>query len=96
MSIPYDSGSVINISIWQSPDIKFLSTFSFPDQTGSVGNAVYLSASGEYEQLNGKVLFHRVGEEMPIEGDFTFTSERGEQFKGRFVAEWGNQIVMCG
>ena len=96
VSIPYDSGSVINISIWQSPDIKLPVTFSLPDETGQVGNAVYLSASGEYEQLSGKVLFHRVGEEMPVEGDFTFTSERGEQFKGRFVAEWGNLIAMCG
>jgi len=96
VSIPYDSGSVINISIWQSPDIKFLSTFSFPDQTGSVGNAVYLSASGEDEQLSGTVSFQRVGEEHPVEGEFSFTPERGEEFKGRFTAEWGNQIVMCG
>src|SRR5687768_7811837 len=34
VSIPYDSVSTITISIWQSPDIKFPSTFSFPDPTG--------------------------------------------------------------
>jgi len=96
VSIPYDSGSVINISIWQSPDIKLPVTFSFPDETGQVGNAAYLLPSGEYEQLSGKVLFHRVDEEMPVEGDFTFTSERGEQFKGKFKANWGDEIVMCG
>jgi len=96
MSISYDPGSVINISIWQSPDIKFASTFSFPDDTGRVGNAVYLSASGEYEQLSGKISFQRVEEGKPVEGTFSLMSERGEEFKGEFVAEWGNQLVMCG
>ena len=96
VSIPYDSGSVINISIWQSPDIKLPVKFSFPDETGQVGNAVYLSPSGEYEQLSGKVSFSRVGEESPVEGEFSFTSERGQEFRGRFTAEWENLIAMCG
>ena len=96
VSIPYDSESVINISIWQSPDIKLPVTFSFPDETGRVGNAVYLSPSGEYEQLSGKVSFSRVGEGSPVKGEFSFTSERGQEFKGRFTAEWENLIAMCG
>ena len=96
VSIPYDSGSVINISIWQSPDIKLPVTFSFPDETGQVGNAAYLLLSEEYEQLSGKVSFQRVGERSPVEGEFSFTSEKGEQFKGKFKANWGDEIVMCG
>ena len=96
VSIPYDSGSVINISIWQSPDIKLPVSFSFPDETGQVGNAAYWSLSGEYEQLSGKVSFQRVGERSPVEGEFSFTSEKGEQFKGKFKANWGDEIVMCG
>ena len=74
VSIPYNSESVINISIWQSPDIKLPVTFSFPDETGQVGNAAYWSLSGEYEQLSGKVSFQRVGERSPVEGEFSFTS----------------------
>ena len=96
VSIPYDSGSVINISIWQSPDIKLPVSFSFPDETGQVGNAVYLLASGEYKQLSGEVSFSRVVEGSPVEGEFNFTSEKGEQFKGKFKANWGDEIVMCG
>ena len=96
VSIPVDNGTNIDISIWQSPDIKLPVTFSFPDETGQVGNAVDRSLSGEYEQLSGKVSFSRVVEGSPVEGDFTFTSERGEQFKGQFKAEWEDEIVMCG
>ena len=37
VSIPYHSESVITISIWKSPDIKFPTTFSLPDEAGQVG-----------------------------------------------------------
>lgn len=96
VSIPMDNGAIINISIWQSPDIKRPATFSFPDETGQVGNTVYLQPSGEYEQLSGKISFQRVEEGKPVEGEFSFTSGRGEQFNGKFKAEWGNLTVMCG
>jgi hypothetical protein len=96
VSIPYDQGSVINISIWKSPDIKLPVTFSFPDETGQVGNAIYLSPAGEYEQLSGKVSFTRVAEGSPVEGEFSFASERGERFNGKFEAQWENEIVYCG
>ena len=48
VSIPYDSGSVIYISIWQLPDIKLPAKFSFPDESIRIGNATYLTngASG--------------------------------------------------
>jgi len=94
--IPTDNEAIINISIWQLPDIKRPATFSFPDETGQVGNAVYLQPSGEYEQLSGKVSFSSVGEGSSVEGEFNFTSERGDEFKGRFTAEWENLIAMCG
>jgi hypothetical protein len=96
VSIPMDNGAIINISIWHAPDIKRPATFSFPDITGQVGNAAYLSPSGENEQLSGKISFQRVGDGNPVEGEFRFTSQRGEQFNGKFKAEWGNRIVMCG
>jgi hypothetical protein len=96
MSIPLQDGSLLNISIYQSPDINRPATFSFPDESRRVGNASYLLPSGEYEQLSGKVSFQRVAEGMPVEGKFNVRSERGEQFKGRFVAAWDNLTVMCG
>jgi len=96
VSVPMDDGTVIDISIWQAPDIKFSKTFSFPDDSGQIGNAMIRSINGEYEALSGEVRFERVVEGMPVEGRFSFTSERGEAFNGQFKAEWGNVIVMCG
>jgi hypothetical protein len=96
VSVSTNDETIINISIWQSPDIKLPVKFSFPDEIGQVGNADYLSPSGEYEQLSGKVSFIRVAEGSPVEGEFNFMTENRKNFKGKFFAEWGNQIVMCG
>lgn len=96
VTIPMEDGTVIDIAIWQTPDIKFSKTFPFPDDTGQVGNASLRSASGEYEQLSGTVSFSRVGQSNPVEGEFDLTDEAGEQIKGKFKAEWENEVVMCG
>jgi hypothetical protein len=94
--IPWNKGDVINVSIWQAPDIKFSATFSFPDDTGQVGNASYQFASGEYEQLSGIVFFWRVDRESPVEGWFKLFAEQGQHFDGQFKAEWENQVILCG
>lgn len=96
VSIPYDSTSTITISIWQSPDIKLPITFSFPDETGQIGFAYILPELDPLQQLSGKVLFRRVDSESPVEGEFNFMTESGERFKGKFEAQWGNEIVYCG
>ena len=94
--IPWKGGDVIDISIWQTPDIKFPKTFSFPDNTGQVGNAILIHQVDVLEQLTGEVWFERVSEGKVVEGGFRLKGERGEVFEGRFTAEWGSQIVMCG
>jgi len=94
--VPMEAGKVISISIWQEPDIKFPVTFSFPDNTGQIGNAYQRSTPDEYGQLSGKVSFSRVNRENPIEGEFELTNEKGEKFIGKFIAEWDDQVVMCG
>jgi len=96
VSVQMDGGTVIYISIWQVPDIKFPKTFSFPDETGQIGIAYILPEIDPLILLNGTVMFERVQEGMPLEGRFNFTSERGGQFKGQFKAEWRNEIVYCG
>jgi hypothetical protein len=96
VSIPYDSTSTIMISIWRSPDIKLPTTYSFPDETGQVGNALLCLQAGLPEQLTGRVSFPRVGQGVPVEGEFNLLTEAGQKFKGKFEAEWGNQIPMCG
>ncbi|HEX9332362.1 MAG TPA: hypothetical protein VF896_10760 [Anaerolineales bacterium] len=96
VSIPMSEGASIAISIYQSPDIKLPVTFSFPDETMSVGNVIYLPKVGSSEQLTGKVSFQRVIENSLVEGKFKFVTERGEQFIGRFQAEWKNQPMYCG
>jgi hypothetical protein len=87
---------VIDISIWQAPDIQFAKTFSFPDNTGQVGNASYHSASDEYQQLSGTVFFKRVDEGRPVEGRFDLVTEAGQHFEGQFKADWGDQVMLCG
>ena len=96
VSIPYDSGSIIYISIWQSPDIKLPVTFSFPDDIGGVGNATFLLRFSYSVNLTGKVFFWRVEQGSPVEGKFDLLTEAGQQLKGKFKAEWENQPVYCG
>ena len=96
LSIRISDDTIIYISIWQSPDILFPKSFSFPDDTGQVGNATYQSVNGEYETLSGSVWFESVSEEKPIAGRFSLKSERGGQFEGQFIAAWTHHIVLCG
>jgi len=96
VTVEYDPSTKIHISIWEAPDFPFPAAFSLPDAEGQVGNAYILPELGPYTPLTGDVTFQRVREGMPLEGRFSFTSERGERYEGSFAAEWGNQIVMCG
>jgi hypothetical protein len=86
----------ISISIYQTPDIKYPTTFSFPDNTMSVGNALLILPIDPPQQLNGRVSFQGVQQDSPVEGLFDLTTATGEKFKGRFIAKWGNEIVFCG
>jgi hypothetical protein len=95
VSIPMQ-GVGITISIYQSPDIKYQTTFSFPDESGQTGNTFLLQNKILTEQLNGKVNFQRVEEENQVEGTFDLITNAGEHFKGKFIAEWKNEIVYCG
>jgi len=96
VSVPMKDGTIIYISIWQSPDISLPVTFSFPDETGQIGFAYTLPELDPLEELSGEVFFWRVEEGIPVEGEFNFMTESGKQFKGKFKAEWGNVIAMCG
>ena len=96
VSISTNDGTIIHVSIWQSPDIKLPVTFSFPDETGQIGFAYILPEVDPLQQLRGEVSFRRVEEGIPVEGEFRFTTESGKQFQGRFKAEWGNEIIYCG
>jgi hypothetical protein len=96
VSIPLDDGIIIDISIWQLPEIRLPLTFSFPDETGRVGNALLLLPVGLPEQLAGKVWFPRVEQGVPVEGEFNLLTEAGQKFKGKFEAAWEDEIVMCG
>jgi hypothetical protein len=94
--IPLKDGDVIDIGIWQAPDIKFSKTFSFPDDTGQAGYASLIDPAGSYEQLTGAVWFEGVSEGQTVAGRFSLKDERGEVFAGRFAAAWDGQVAMCG
>jgi len=95
VSIPVE-GAVINISIYQSPEIHYPSTFFFPDETGKTGRSVYLGQSDLAEPLAGKVTFRRVESGNPVEGEFYMKTSHGKEFRGKFIAQWENKIVYCG
>ncbi len=96
VKIPLDGGTAIDISIWQSPELKFPVTFSFPDDTGKVGNVILIHPVGLPEQLTGSVSFPRVAEGTPVEGRFDLTTATGERYKGTFTAAWGEEVIFCG
>lgn len=95
VSIPI-AESVINISIYQLPGIRHPVTFSFPDEIMRDGIALLLLPVGSPERLTGKVSFQRVEQGEPVEGNFDLATEAGQQYKGKFKAEWGNVIAYCG
>ena len=96
VQIPWQDHTVIDISIWKSPDIKFPVTFSFPDNTGQVGNASYSLVPDKYEQLHGTVFFWRVAAASQVDGKFDLVTEAGQHFTGQFEAAWGDLVVLCG
>jgi hypothetical protein len=96
LSIPTEDGIMLHVSIWQSPEIKLPVTFTFPDETGQIGFAYILPELDPLQQLRGEIFFWRVEQGIPVEGEFSFTTESGKKFKGRFNAEWGDQVVYCG
>ena len=96
VSILLNDRVTMAISIYRSPEIKLPTSFSIPDETMREGNALLLPPTGVPEQLTGQVWFQRVNEGMPVEGRYRFRSEAGVQFEGKFVAEWGREIIYCG
>ena len=94
--LPQGQGrDTISISIWQAPELTSPKTFSFPDNTGQVGNASLMQAGGAVEQLSGKVFFSLIKEGSPVEGRLELSADNGQRFAEKFRAEWDDQIVMC-
>ncbi len=62
----------------------------------STGNALLILPVGSPEQLSGHVYFQRVSQDVPVEGTFDLITKAGEHFTGKFIAEWGNEIIYCG
>ena len=96
VSIPYDPGSVVEFSIWRSPDIKLPNTFTFVDQNGKIGDAFYVPLFHTAEPLNGTVSFKQVEEDSPVTGEFNLRTEKGDRFYGKFHAIWENKVMICG
>jgi hypothetical protein len=95
ISIPMRSGSLY-ISIYQSPDITHPTTFGFPDDTMNVGNAGLMLPNSSAAPVRGKVTLQHVEPELPVEGTFDLVTETGERLEGKFIAEWGDEIIYCG
>ncbi len=97
VQIPIRSdGTMISVSIWQTPDIQVPRTFSFPDDTGQVGNASLIGPAGLPGQLSGSVSFSGVDSSTVVEGRFDLRDENATQYNGTFKAQWDDQIMLCG
>jgi hypothetical protein len=96
VNIPLQSGDAISVSIWQAPELQSPKTFSFPDNTGQVGNASLMRSAGFPEELSGSVSFSSVQQASPAEGRFDLTTDTGQHFSGEFHAEWRDQTILCG
>jgi len=77
VQIPWEGGDMINISIWQVPEINFLKSFAFPDDTGQIGTVRLIHPSGLSEALAGVVWLKNVSVGMPIAGRFNLRSASG-------------------
>jgi hypothetical protein len=89
-------GENISISVYRAPDIRFPTTFVFPDRTMSNGNALLILPINPPEPLTGEVSFQSVQQSLPVKGAFHLNAEAGKFFEGKFVAEWGNEMIYCG
>ncbi len=96
VQIPWQNETVIDISIWQAPEITLPKTFSFPDTTGQAGNAILILPVGNPEPLSGTVFFSDVDPSATVEGRFDLKDEAGNQFKAAFRAEWRELMMLCG
>ncbi|MBM3125184.1 MAG: hypothetical protein FJZ87_08925 [Chloroflexi bacterium] len=96
VSIPYEAGTIINISIYESPNIDHPARYSLPQGYSQVGQAVYFIRYSFSIPLTGKVSFPRVELGRPLEGEFDLRTESGHRLNGRFEAEWIDEIVYCG
>lgn len=95
VSIPTKDAN-ISISVYQAPDSRLPTTFLFPDNTMSVGSAIFVLPIGPPEHLKGKVSFQGIKQGNPVEGVFDFTTEAGKTLRGKFTAEWVDDVVSCG
>ena len=96
VQIPWQNGTVIDISIWQSPEINFPKTFSFPDNSAQIGNAILILPVGNPQSLSGTVSFSSANTSAPLQGRFDLQDEAGSFYKGTFQAVWQELMVLCG
>jgi len=96
VSVPYESGRKVVISIWQAPDIAGPRTFTLTDPTDQTGSATLFTGAEAWEALSGTVTFRGVDFERPVEGAFRLTSASGEAFEAGFAAEWIEFPAYCG
>jgi hypothetical protein len=96
VQIPWQFGTVIEISIWESPEIHFPKTFSFPNNTGRIGNVILTHPVGLPESLSGTVSFSIVDQSNSVKGTFDLRGANGNRFFGKFDAEWSGLPALCG
>ena len=86
---------VIVISIYETPSFESPVTFSFPSGIFNRHDAVLYGPGGSQQALAGKVDFSQAVQAIPIEGRFNLQTPRGEQFTGKFKAEWSDVVINC-
>ena len=86
---------MIVISVYEAPSFESPVTFSFPSGAFNKHDAVLYRFGGIQESLSGKVEFFQAVQAITIEGRFNLQTPSGEQFIGKFKAEWGDVVINC-
>jgi hypothetical protein len=86
---------VIVISVYEAPSFESPVTFSFPSGSFNRHEAMIYRPGGLQEPLAGKVELSHAVQAIPTDGRFDLQTPGGEQFIGKFKAEWGDVIINC-
>jgi hypothetical protein len=96
VSVPYEAGRKVVISIWQAPDIAGPKTFTLTDPTDQTGSATLFTGADAWQPLSGTVTFRGVNTGRPVEGTFRLRTASGEALEAGFMAEWTELPAYCG
>lgn len=94
---------VIRVNIWGNPKFTAPETIAFTGKEDSGGGPGKGNGTASYQtrfnsslpqRLAGTITFQSIQPNTPVSAAYDLTSQKGDRFKGTFVAPWGNQSLL--